>query len=92
MVGLYRIKGVIRYKEGPGHGGTRMDEVRPKVELEVVAQPTTRGPVVPALIAAAGDGAARRFVEFFTANIGDDTTFTADGHGLIQYAEVHMPE
>src|SRR3954453_7323606 len=32
------------------------------------------GPVVPALIADAGDGAAKRFFEFFTANIENANT------------------
>jgi hypothetical protein len=31
----------------------------------------TAGPVLPALIAAAGDRAAPRFVGFFTVNIGN---------------------
>src|SRR5687768_12505936 len=34
-----------------------------------LARRSTTGPLVPALIAAEGDQAARRFFEFFTANI-----------------------
>jgi hypothetical protein len=35
------------------------------------------GPVVPALVAAAGDQAAKRFVEFFTASIPNSSTRAA---------------
>jgi hypothetical protein len=39
-----------------------------------LARRSTTGPLVPALIADAGDAAARRFFEFFTANIPNENT------------------
>jgi hypothetical protein len=35
---------------------------------------TPSGPALPALVAAAGERASRRFVEFFTANIRNKNT------------------
>jgi integrase/recombinase XerD len=55
---------------------------------ELVVQPegtTSGGPVVPALIAAEGDGAARRFFEFFTANIENDNTRAAYAQAVGQF-------
>jgi site-specific recombinase XerD len=45
----------------------------------------TTGPLVPALIAEAGDGAARRFFEFFTANIENDNTRAAYAQAIAQF-------
>src|SRR3954452_796970 len=59
---------------------------------ELVKRTTVRGPVVPALIADAGDGAARRFVEFFTANIPNPNTRAAYARAVAQFlrwAEEH---
>src|SRR4051795_9945953 len=56
----------------------------PKTELELVTRPTG-GPVVPALIAEAGDRAARRFVEFFTANIPNPNTRAAYAQAVGQF-------
>ena len=52
---------------------------------ELVKTTRTRGPVVPALIADAGDGAARRFVEFFTANIANPNTRLAYAQAVAQF-------
>lgn len=49
----------------------------------VLPKPT--GPVVPALIAAEGDAAARRFFEFFTANIENDNTRAAYARAVAQF-------
>src|SRR3954470_11967080 len=46
---------------------------------------TTTGPVVPALIADAGDGAAKRFFEFFTANIENANTRLAYAQAVAQF-------
>ena len=43
------------------------------------------GPLVPALIADAGDQAARRFFEFFTANIENDNTRAAYAQAVAQF-------
>src|SRR4051795_8892214 len=56
----------------------------PKTELELVTRPTG-GPVVPALIAEAGDQAARRFFEFFTANIPNPNTRAAYAQAVAQF-------
>jgi site-specific recombinase XerD len=45
----------------------------------------SRGPLVPALIAAEGDQAARRFFEFFTANIENDNTRAAYAQAVAQF-------
>src|SRR6266478_6063321 len=42
---------------------------------------------VPALIAAAGDAAARRFIEFFTANIRNRNTRTAYARAVRSFCE-----
>src|SRR3954462_7411243 len=52
---------------------------------EVVKRTTTKGPLVPALIADAGDGAARRFFEFFTANIENENTRLAYPQAVAQF-------
>src|SRR4051812_3226200 len=57
----------------------------PKAESEIVVRPAKGGPVVPALIAAAGDGAARRFLEFFTANIENPNTRLAYAQAVAQF-------
>src|SRR3954447_21910210 len=53
-------------------------------DLVVQYQPQTRL-TVPALIADAGDEAARRFVEFFTANIPNDNTRKAYAQAVAQF-------
>ena len=45
----------------------------------------TTGPLVPALIADAGDGTARRFVEFFTAKIPNPNTQAAYAQAVAQF-------
>src|SRR5262245_21033998 len=52
---------------------------------ELVKTTRTRGPVVPALIGDAGDNAARRFVEFFTANIPNTNTRLAYARAVGQF-------
>src|SRR3954465_5157987 len=47
--------------------------------------PAPSGPVVPALIADAGDQAARRFFEFFTANIENANTRLAYAQAVAQF-------
>src|SRR4051812_19593521 len=61
-----------------------MDAEEPKTEL-IEVRPRTSGLVVPALIADAGDGAARRFVEFFTANIENQNTRLAYAQAVAQF-------
>ena len=60
---------------------------RDTMSREIVVRPegTTSGPLVPALIAAAGDGAARRFFEFFTANIENENTRLAYAQAVAQF-------
>src|SRR3954451_1409726 len=62
-----------------------MNANEPKAELEIVARPAKGGPVVPALIADAGENAARRFVEFFTANIENPNTRLAYAQAVGQF-------
>jgi integrase/recombinase XerD len=56
-------------------------------DIVSVDRPSTMrsGPLVPALIADAGDGAARRFFEFFTANIENDNTRAAYAQAVAQF-------
>ena len=61
-----------------------MDEERPKLTRELTTRRPT-GPVVPALIADAGDQAAKRFVEFFTANIPNPNTRAAYAQAVDQF-------
>src|SRR4051794_36771917 len=75
----------MRYKKGRGRGSERMDADGPKREL-IVASRRTSGPVVPALIADAGDGATKRFFEFFTANIPNPNTRAAYAQAVAQFA------
>lgn len=51
---------------------------------ELIRRPAT-GPVVPALIAAEGDGAARRFFEFFAARIPNDNTRDAYARAVARF-------
>ena len=51
---------------------------------ELISRPTT-GFVVPALIADAGDQAARRFLEYFTANIRNKNTRAAYVHAVAEF-------
>ena len=46
---------------------------------------TVTGPIIPALIAAAGDHAARRFLEFFAANIRNPNTRAAYATAVRQF-------
>src|SRR3954466_13884370 len=75
----------MRYNPGPGKGDESMDADEPKTELELVTRPTGGGPVIPALIADAGDQAARRFFEFFTANIPNPNTRAAYAQAVAQF-------
>src|SRR3954454_20927384 len=50
---------------------------------ELIQRPS--GLLVPALIADAGDGAARRFFEFFTANIENQNTRLAYAQAVAQF-------
>lgn len=43
-------------------------------------------PIIPALIADAGDDALRRFIEFFTAHIHNDNTRAAYGKAVMQFS------
>src|SRR3954452_4273150 len=52
---------------------------------ELVKRTTVRGLVVPVLIADASDGAAKRFVEFFTANIPNPNTRAAYARAVAQF-------
>jgi hypothetical protein len=61
-----------------------MDANEPRVTRELTTRRAT-GPVVPALIAAAGDQAARRFFEFFTANIPNPNTRAAYAQAVGQF-------
>src|SRR3954466_2737159 len=61
-----------------------MDTDGPKTEL-VAVQPRAGGLVVPGLIAEAGDGATRRFVEFFTVNIENQNTRLAYAQAVAQF-------
>src|SRR3954451_2637298 len=62
-----------------------MNANEPKAELEIVARPAKGGPVVPALIADAGENAARRFFVFFTANIENPNTRLAYAQAVAQF-------
>src|SRR4051812_22185755 len=62
-----------------------MDAEEPKDELVMATRPATGGPVVPALIADAGDRATRRFSEFFTANIPNPNTRAAYAQAVGQF-------
>lgn len=56
------------------------------------ARTTTGGPLAPAIVAAAGDDAVRRFFEFFTANIENENTRRAYAQAVSQFlrwAEEH---
>ena len=56
---------------------------------EVVTLPATRpsGPILPVLIAQAGDHAAKRFLEFFTANIRNKNTRAAYAQAVGQFLQ-----
>jgi site-specific recombinase XerC len=54
-----------------------MNEIVAKARTEVVARPTGRRVVIPALVAAAGEPASRRFLEFFAATISNKNTRAA---------------
>jgi site-specific recombinase XerD len=46
---------------------------------------TSSGPILPAIIAQAGDHAARRFIEFFTATIRNGNTRRAYGRAVADF-------
>jgi hypothetical protein len=46
---------------------------------------TSSGPLLPAIIAQAGDHAARRFIEFFTATIRNGNTRRAYGRAVADF-------
>src|SRR3954470_23129198 len=52
---------------------------------EIVLLKNERHPMTPALIAEAGEGAARRFFEFFTANIPNPNTRAAYAQAVAQF-------
>ena len=52
---------------------------------EIIIHPTTQNARLPALIAEAGDGAAKRFFEFFTANIRNPNTRAAYAQAVAQF-------
>src|SRR3954454_9534821 len=62
-----------------------MNEDGPKAELVLTPRTDGGGLVVPALIADAGEGAARRFFEFFTANIENPNTRLAYAQAVAQF-------
>src|SRR3954447_3693850 len=62
-----------------------MNEDGPKAELVLTPRTAGGGLVVPALIADAGEGAARRFFEFFTANIENPNTRLAYAQAVAQF-------
>ncbi|RUL84352.1 tyrosine-type recombinase/integrase [Tautonia sociabilis] len=51
----------------------------------IIVKPKLVSPLLPALIAEAGDGAARRFFEFFTANIRNPNTRAAYAHAVAHF-------
>jgi site-specific recombinase XerD len=57
------------------------------VSTEIVLHPCTQSAVVPALIAEAGAGAAKRFFEFFTANIRNPNTRAAYAQAVAQFLQ-----
>ncbi len=52
---------------------------------DLVVNPEANYPTIPALIGEAGDGAARRFFEFFTANIRNRNTRAAYAHAVANF-------
>ncbi len=57
------------------------------MSTEIVLHPCTQSAVVPALIAEAGAGAAKRFFEFFTANIRNPNTRAAYAQAVAQFLQ-----
>jgi site-specific recombinase XerD len=55
------------------------------MEGEIVHHPQGGGLTVPAIIADAGEGAAERFIEFFTANIRNPNTRAAYAQSVAQF-------
>jgi hypothetical protein len=54
-----------------------MNAIVAKPHTQIVTRPTGRRVVVPALVAAAGEPASRRFLEFFAATISNKNTRAA---------------
>jgi site-specific recombinase XerD len=48
---------------------------------------STSGPLIPAMVSAAGEHASRRFIEFFTANIRNRNTRTAYAHAVALFCQ-----
>lgn len=77
-----------------------MTELVAKGQTQLVARTSGRRVVIPALIAAAGDHAARRFLEFFAATISNKNTRAAyyravchffawlEQHGIAELADI----
>jgi integrase/recombinase XerD len=59
-----------------------MNAVRPG---EIATAGRSGGPIVPAIVADEGDGAARRFLEFFTVNIRNPNTRAAYAQAVGQF-------
>jgi integrase/recombinase XerD len=55
------------------------------VAAEMTAPAMPSGPILPAIIADAGEKAARRFIEFFTATIRNDNTRRAYGRSVADF-------
>src|SRR5215212_311708 len=72
-------------KTSRGRGPQCMDADEPTTDLATLAYPAAAGPLVPALIADAGEDAARRFFEFFTANIENANTRLAYAQAVAQF-------
>jgi hypothetical protein len=48
---------------------------------------TSSGPILPAIIAAAGEKASRRFIEFFTATIRNGNTRRAYARAVVDFLD-----
>lgn len=75
----------MTYQPNRGKGTKRVDAIETKAELVIAPRPHPGGPLIPALIADAGNGAARRFLEFFTANIENENTRAAYAQAVAQF-------
>ena len=76
----------MTYNKDQGRGPKRMDAFESKAEL-VRVESQAGGMLLPAIIADAGDGAARRFFEFFTANIENENTRAAYAQAIRQFLQ-----
>lgn len=71
----------MTYNRVPGQGGANHAIMGESITI----RPRLDAPLLPALIAEAGDGAARRFFEFFTANIRNSNTRAAYAHAVAHF-------